>query len=1263
MIRLIQRKLIIPRGDTGYFTIPVIATASHVDVAVFTIFDCLTRTKICEDKIAAPSNNSFTFVFSHNDTVNLKPGKYFWDVKFYKNPVYANGKLVNGEEIDSYYAGYALPECEIRETGDDLLVSSDAPSATISPAQLNIISAALAELSAAVTKSETNVTHYPQIREEEWYVWDAVTNDYVATGVAANGIVGPTGNGISSITKTATSGNVDTYTINFTNGTDATFTVTNGESGVYVGTSTPTNPNVNVWIDPSGDPVNLSSIQIHVCTVDEYDAQTGVPTIASPDAKTFYLVPGGETNNLYVEWIYLNNAWEQFGSASIDLSGYATKTDTVLETTLSRGRKAETTVGTGSFAFGSNVEASANYAYAVGTSTIASGSVAHAEGVNTVASASAAHAEGFYNQATGLGSHAEGGAAQPLNKTIAAGAASHSEGRGSVANGIASHAEGYFTVTNGQGSHAGGRYNVEDTYDNWPEWTASTSYEVGDKVKLATIVNNETIITGYICKTANSDASFNNSNWTVDFYKNFAEIIGNGTSSARSNARALDWQGNEYLAGDIYIHANTDSSGGNKVLIAADIPIEADSAIGSVHNKTFSEELNNTIYTYSTVASGIGSFAEGGNTTASGRFAHAENCNTEATGTSSHSEGNATVASGNYSHVEGQNNNASGNFSHAEGRQNDVAAPAAHVEGRSNSVTVSGKYAHAEGQGTIASAQSSHVGGEYNVEDSYDNWDAWAANTEYSVGDKVKMPVSTSSRSYYQGYICKEANNDAEFTPSKWITHVEKMNYAYIIGNGTGTSDRSNAYALGWDGNGYYAGDVYVGTNADSSGGTKLATVTSVSAKADKTDTVLDTTLSRGRKEGTTVGDNSLAFGELVEASGARSVAFGIRTKASGSNAVAEGNYTTAGGLHSHAEGQSSKANGDRSHAEGNGTTAGGGGSHAEGNTTKALMDYQHVQGKFNVADSSTYADIVGNGTADDARSNAFALSWTGDGHYAGDVYVNCNADSSGGSKLAKVSEVNNLKNVIVPADYSTSATYVVGDLCWHEGSMYRCSTAIDVAEAWTAAHWTEIVMPKDVRVNGVSVVANGVADIPMATVINLGVVKSSANEGVIVDASGVLKISTPSLSNYKTLSNTKAIVLNAAHHAVFYALAKAAGADMKDIASTTTGTYPETQKSAISQMLNAPETVSGSTPSITAKPGVRYICGECSTLDITTPASGIVDVIFESGSTPTVLTVIPPTGMIMKWANGFDPTSLEANTVYEVNIMDGIYGVACSWT
>lgn len=88
-------------------------------------------------------------------------------------------------------------------------------------------------------------------------------------------------------------------------------------------------------------------------------------------------------------------------------------------------------------------------------------------------------------------------------------------------------------------------------------------------------------------------------------------------------------------------------------------------------------------------------------------------------------------------------------------------------------------------------------------------------------------------------------------------------------------------------------------------------------------------------------------------------------------------------------------------------------------------------------------------------------------------------------------------------------------------------------------------------------------------------------------------------------------------------------------------------------------ETVTGSTVTITGVANTRYICGEVSTISITPPQSGIIDVIFTSGSSVAVLT-IPST---VKWPSGFDPTSLEANTTYELNIMDGVYGAVMEWT
>ena len=63
------------------------------------------------------------------------------------------------------------------------------------------------------------------IQDGYWYI------DGVNTNKPATGVKGDTGNGISGIAKTSTSGLVDTYTITFTNGTKTTFTVTNGAQG------------------------------------------------------------------------------------------------------------------------------------------------------------------------------------------------------------------------------------------------------------------------------------------------------------------------------------------------------------------------------------------------------------------------------------------------------------------------------------------------------------------------------------------------------------------------------------------------------------------------------------------------------------------------------------------------------------------------------------------------------------------------------------------------------------------------------------------------------------------------------------------------------------------------------------------------------------------------------------------------------------------------------------------------------------------------
>lgn len=131
-------------------------------------------------------------------------------------------------------------------------------------------------------------------------------------------------------------------------------------------------------------------------------------------------------------------------------------------------------------------------------------------------------------------------------------------------------------------------------------------------------------------------------------------------------------------------------------------------------------------------------------------------------GTYAVAEGNNTKASGEYgSHAEGASTVASGNGAHAEGRDTTASGEASHAEGYST--TASGDYAHAEGYYTIANHVAQHVFGLYNIAD-----------------------------------------------PSTAIV-AAKGTYVEIVGNGTGTSARSNARTLDWSGNEWLAGKLTVG--------------------------------------------------------------------------------------------------------------------------------------------------------------------------------------------------------------------------------------------------------------------------------------------------------------------------------------------------------------------------------------------------------------------------------------------------------------------
>ena len=148
-----------------------------------------------------------------------------------------------------------------------------------------------------------------------------------------------------------------------------------------------------------------------------------------------------------------------------------------------------------------------------------------------------------------------------------------------------------------------------------------------------------------------------------------------------------------------------------------------------------------------------------------------------------------------------------------------------------------------------------------------------------------------------------------------------------------------------------------------------------------------DYAMSEGRWT-TASGIAAHSSGLLTYATGNYSTAEGTRNVASKNDAHAEGNDTTASGNASHSEGQTTTASNHYTHAEGWKTVASGIAAHAEGEGTLAKGRGQTAMGKWNIGDTSSLV-IVGKGSSDTARSNAFKISNTGAGYFANDVYAN----------------------------------------------------------------------------------------------------------------------------------------------------------------------------------------------------------------------------------------------------------------------------------
>lgn len=418
------------------------------------------------------------------------------------------------------------------------------------------------------------------------------------------------------------------------------------------------------------------------------------------------------------------------------------------------------------------------------------------------------------NEASGNYSHAEG------NNTIANGIASHAEGEQTLAFGNYSHAEGYGTTTNGSAAHAEGNNTL-----------ANGSYSHAE--------GNNTVAT---TRSLNVIGEFNN--FEEDTGKrptakgNYIHVVGNGTSdSVRKNAHTLDWDGNAWFAGNVYVSqengdTNTNKTEDNKLLTSSEVGNKISvvdnritTEVGTINEsitenvgklnasideineniETINENIetingnidtingdidtingdietingnietiNTDLDTKSTATNLVNGSTEG---SLRGIYTNAES-DSYTIGDYAFAEGELTSASGYASHAEGSMSKTNGVAAHAEGYDTEANGDYSHAEGCGAKATAD--YTHAEGMHTIASGRYQHVQGKYNVEDA-------------------------------------------------------SGNYIHIVGNGTGTSDsaRSNAHTLDTNGNAWFKGNIYVGSTSGKNkddGSVKLVTETQLAS-------------------------------------------------------------------------------------------------------------------------------------------------------------------------------------------------------------------------------------------------------------------------------------------------------------------------------------------------------------------------------------------------------------------------------------------------
>lgn len=330
-----------------------------------------------------------------------------------------------------------------------------------------------------------------------------------------------------------------------------------------------------------------------------------VVVITQSEQRTFYIYNGVWQDIIKDQTEYENSTTSTFSARKI-VAKFLSNVHAVISKlgSLTIGRRSpNSTVGDRSVAIGysDDINSARQGPIASAEDSIAIGDYPRATGINSIAVGSGT-ASGVYSVAIGEDNRggyppnpheASGRASVVLGQrnqaigdcSMAIGILTESSGVGSFAKGYHSKAkgdyssvEGYWNTANGEYSSVKGAKCIPDDIMKLPVFEQKI-YTAGSVIRkpITNLSTGETVWKQYYCHTyddCRNSPDINTNKWEQINTLTFAEIFGGGYCNHvnRKNIRTLEWNGNEHISGDMFVHCDDDGRGGYPLALSKDIP-------------------------------------------------------------------------------------------------------------------------------------------------------------------------------------------------------------------------------------------------------------------------------------------------------------------------------------------------------------------------------------------------------------------------------------------------------------------------------------------------------------------------------------------------------------------------------------------------------------------------------------------------------------------------------------------------------------------